>query len=144
LQGSPHVSELTDQRYLGQTRGGGERSGPYAHCPLHLSSSFFDLAPVVAEAAANLGKEGAYWRDTALTPVDAITGKRPSDWAVVAGDPADLAPLMATGAWVSLAWQRRSSGGPWLWTDRYSSPLAALRSWSGGVGARLTNSVAPD
>jgi hypothetical protein len=94
---------------------------------LHLSSRFFDLGPVVAEAAASLGREGAFWHDTTLATVDAITGKRPSDWAVVARDPAALRAAMATGSWVPLASQRRSSGGPWLWTDRYSSPLAALR-----------------
>jgi hypothetical protein len=93
----------------------------------HLSSGFFDLSPVVAEAAASLDKEGLYWDDVELSPVEAVTAKQPSRWAVVASDPAALAPLQGTGPWVPLASQRRKRGGPWLWTDRYSSPLAALR-----------------
>jgi hypothetical protein len=97
---------------------------------LHLSSRFFDLGPVVAEAAASLGVPGAFWHDTALGTVDAINGKRPSDWAVIARDPAVLREVMRSGAWLPLASQRRGSGGPWLWTDRQSSPMGALRGWS--------------
>jgi hypothetical protein len=80
---------------------------------LHLSSRFFDLGPVVAEAAASLGRR-------------APSGTTP---------PAALRAAMATERWVPLASQRRSSGGPWLWTDRHSSPLAALR--------RLSRQVVP-
>jgi hypothetical protein len=120
------------------------KASPRGLVAFHLSSSFFDLAPVVAEAAASLGKQGAFWHDDSLTAVQAITGKRPSDWAVVAADPGALAPLMASGPWVPLASQRRATGGPWLWTDRFSSPLAALRRWSGGVRAlSRTTSATP-
>jgi hypothetical protein len=94
----------------------------------HLSSTFFDLSPVVAEAAASLGKEGLYWDDESLSPVDAVTAKQPSCWAVVGGDPDALTPLKRRpDAWVPLDSKRRTGGGPWLWTDRYSSPLAVLR-----------------
>jgi hypothetical protein len=98
----------------------------------HVSSRFFDLAPVLAEAAARLGKEGAFCRDTDLGTVEAITGKRPSDWVIVAADPAVVHAAMGLGAWVPLATQRRTTGGAWLWTDRYSSPLASLRPWNFG------------
>ena len=104
------------------------------------TSTFFDLGPVVAEAAASLGKEGAYWRDDSLSAVEAITGKRPSAWAVVARDPANLLPLEASGPWTPLSSQRRPTGGPWLWTDRTSSPLAAMRGWTGGVRALAPSS----
>jgi spermidine synthase len=92
----------------------------------HLSSNFFDLSPVMAEAAASLGKEGVYWDDEALSPTEVATAKQPSRWAVLAADPGALAPLKGVDGWVPLTSRRRLRGGPWLWTDRYSSPLAAL------------------
>jgi hypothetical protein len=109
----------------------------------HLSSRFFDLAPVLAAAAASLGEPGAFWHDDSLSTVEAITGKRPSDWAVVAADPADLAALMASGPWVPLSSQLHATDGPWLWTDRRSSPLGALRRWTGGVRAVATAHPGP-
>jgi SAM-dependent methyltransferase len=93
----------------------------------HVSSSFFDLAPVLAEAAADLGKEGLYWFDTEISPVEVVTAKEASRWVIVAREPAALALLAGSGSWMPLASVRRTEGGPWLWTDRYSSPLAALR-----------------
>jgi hypothetical protein len=93
----------------------------------HLSSRFFDLAPVLAAEAASLGKDGLFWFDTTLSTVDAITGKWPSCWAVVANAAGDLAAVARAGAWVSLDSQRRSGGGPWLWTDQVSSPLGVMR-----------------
>ena len=92
----------------------------------HLSSNFFDLSPVMAEAAASLGKEGVYWDDEALSPTEVATAKQPSRWAVLAADPGALVPLKGADGWVPLTSRRRLRGGPWLWTDRYSSPLAAL------------------
>jgi spermidine synthase len=100
---------------------------PGAVAAYHLSSSFFELAPVIAEAAAALGKEGLFWYDQDLAPAALAVGKLPSAWVVVAASAADLEPLRSTGPWQPLSAQRRTSGGPWLWTDRYSSPLAALR-----------------
>jgi hypothetical protein len=93
----------------------------------HLSSSFFDLAPVVAETAASLGKQGLFWLDATMSPIEVVTLKQPSRWVVVAPDAGDLEQLAGAGKWEPLASVRRTDGGPWLWTDRYSSPLAALR-----------------
>jgi hypothetical protein len=106
------------------------RLAPGGLVAFHLSSRFFDLAAVVAEAAAGLGKPGLYWHDTSLSPVDVITGKRPSDWAVIASDARDLQVL--AGGWGALSAQRRAGAG---WTDQYSSPLGALRPWTGRVRA---------
>jgi hypothetical protein len=92
----------------------------------HLTSNFFDLAPVLAEVAASLGDEGLSWNDEDLSATNVVTGKQPSLWVVLARDTAALAPLKQTGRWTPLASQRRTDGGPWLWTDNYSSPLAAL------------------
>jgi len=99
---------------------------PHGLAAFHLSSSFFDLAPVLAESAANLGISGLYWHDATLAPVEVVTGKQASRWVVLARDAGDLAVLTGAGAWVPLASMRRNDGG-WLWTDRYSSPLVALR-----------------
>jgi hypothetical protein len=46
---------------------------------------------------------------------------------VVANAADDLAAVARAGAWVSLDSQRRSNGGPWLWTDQVSSPLGVMR-----------------
>jgi SAM-dependent methyltransferase len=92
----------------------------------HVSSTFFDLAPVLAEAAAVLGKEGLYWYDQDMAPAALAVGKLPSCWVVVAREVLDLGTVHRTGPWTPLS-QRRTSDGPGLWTDRYSSPLAALK-----------------
>jgi hypothetical protein len=91
-----------------------------------LSTTFFDLSPVVAEAVASLGTEGLYWHDRELSTVEIVTAKLPSTWIVAARTPADLDVVAKSGPWASLSSQRRATGGPWLWTDLYSSPLAAL------------------
>jgi hypothetical protein len=93
----------------------------------HLTSNFFDLVPVVAEVAASLGALGVSWDDKELSTTDVVTGKQPSLWVVLARDPDALAPVAKTGPWVPLASQRRTNAGRWLWTDSYSSTLAALR-----------------
>ena len=93
----------------------------------HLSSRFFDLAPVLAEQASSLGRPGLFWNDEALPAVAAIAGKWPSRWAVVANSRAYLTAIERSGPWVSLESLRRSTGGPWLWTDEYSSPLGVLK-----------------
>jgi hypothetical protein len=98
--------------------------GPDGLAAFHLSSTFFDLAPVVAEAAAALGKEGLYWYDQDLSPAALAVGKLPSCWVVIAREPSALAAVRPTGPWTPLAQHRRAGA---LWTDRRSSPLAALK-----------------
>jgi hypothetical protein len=90
----------------------------------HLSSNYFELAPVVAEAAAVLGKEGLYWYDQDLGQAALAVGKLPSCWVVVAREAGVLAAIRGTGPWTPLSGQRRAGA---LWTDRRSSPLAALK-----------------
>jgi spermidine synthase len=92
----------------------------------HLSSEFFDLSPVVAEAAASLGTGGVYWDDRELSPLEVVTAKLPSRWAVI-GDLGSIAVLRGADPWMPLDSRRQARGGPWLWTDQYSSPLAAIR-----------------
>ena len=69
----------------------------------HLTSNFFDLAPVLAEVAASLGDEGLSWNDEDLSATNVVTGKQPSLWVVLARDTAALAPLKQTGRWTPLA-----------------------------------------
>jgi hypothetical protein len=94
---------------------------------LHLTSNFFALAPVVAEAAASLGVEGLYWEDAEISAAQLVTGKLPSRWVLVSRDPAALSSVARRAPWVPLATQRRPEGERQLWTDRYSSPLSALQ-----------------
>jgi hypothetical protein len=93
----------------------------------HLSSNFFALAPVVAEAAASLGVEGIYWDDEDLSTAQIVTAKQPSRWALVARDSRALSSIVGRYPWVPLATQRGPEGERPLWTDRYSSPLSVLQ-----------------
>jgi hypothetical protein len=93
----------------------------------HLSSRYFDLGPVMAAGAAALGAPGLYWYDETPRPAGLAVGQAASCWVLVARDAADLEPVRPTGPWTPLSSQGRIPGTRWLWTDRYSSPLTALR-----------------
>jgi spermidine synthase len=94
---------------------------------LHLTSRHFDLATVVAELAASLGRPGLFWDDAAVTPSQLVVGKQPSRWAVVAASAADLERLRAQGVWQPLRAFEPSGRPARPWTDRHASPLSALR-----------------
>jgi hypothetical protein len=95
----------------------------------NVTGTYFDLAPVLAEGVAALGDlaGGLYWSDDSHLPAGLALGKAPSCWVVVAADRAYLEAIRGTGPWAPLSSQRRTGGRRWLWTDRSSSPLAALR-----------------
>jgi hypothetical protein len=84
----------------------------------NVSSRWFDLTPVVAASAADLGLIAVERRDAEFGK-GAERGKHPSIWVVVARSRSAVAPLLASGRW-HLA--RGGSG----WTDDFSNPLRAL------------------
>jgi hypothetical protein len=84
----------------------------------NVSSRYFDLAPVVAASAAELGLISVQRLD--LTHgTGAQRGKHPSIWVVVARRRSAVAPLLATGRWKTAD---TGSG----WTDSYSNPLRSM------------------
>ena len=84
----------------------------------NVSSRWFDLAPVVAASAADLGLVAVERRDRELGK-GAELGKHPSIWVVVARSRSAVAPLLATGRW------QVAQGGSG-WTDGFSNPLRSL------------------
>lgn len=87
---------------------------------VHISSRFFDLAPVVAAAAADLGWEATEGRGSGST-----TGTTPSRWILLSADPAVHGGLTSLPRWEPLDLTRRVH-----WTDDYSSVLSVL-DWFG-------------
>ena len=84
----------------------------------NVSSRWFDLRPVVAASAADLGLVAVERVD--VTPGRAgERGKRPSIWVVVAQKRSAVEPLLATGRWQVA----RGTDG---WTDSFSNPIRAL------------------
>ena len=84
----------------------------------NLSSRYFDLAPVVAASAADLGLTAVQRID--LTPgTGAERGKHGSLWVAVARQRSAVAPLLATGRW-------RTAEPGRSWTDAFSNQLSSL------------------
>jgi hypothetical protein len=89
----------------------------------HVSSRFFDLAPVLAKIAADWGLVGYVRNDKEVPPEKAGEAMRPSVWVVLARDENDLGQIAHSGPrWVRLA---AAADDP-LWTDDYTNVLGAL------------------
>ena len=109
--------------YFGKLRPGGILA-------LHLTNQNLDLAPVVDALVADAGASGAIQQNEVESAEELMQGKDPSQWAVIARDPATLAPLMASGRWTPLPVH---PGHPpdrrYLWTDDYSSVFSVVENW---------------
>jgi hypothetical protein len=98
------------------------RLKPRGVMAFHISSRFFNLAPVLATIARAAGLVAYVRNDRDVPPERAAEAKRPSDWVVLASSPADLGQL----AHASTRWIRLSDTGGALWTDDYTNVLGAL------------------
>ena len=96
---------------------------PHGVLVLHLSNRFFDLEPVVARIARDGGWSGRLRSDGQVSERERSQGRFPADWAVVAREERELAPLAGDPRWRRL---RERAGVP-LWTDSYSSLVSILR-----------------
>jgi spermidine synthase len=85
---------------------------------VHVSNRYFDLEPVVAAAARQLGL-------VAITGMDveprATEGADASEWVIVARSYADVAALVS-----GIDWRTARDHGRAAWTDRSSDLLRAL------------------
>ena len=99
------------------------RLKPRGMMAFHVSSRFFDLAPVLARIAADLGLVGYLRNDRDTLPEKVEQAMRPSVWVVLARSQADFGQIaQAAGRWVRLD---AAAGDP-LWTDDHSNVLTAL------------------
>ena len=100
------------------------RLKPRGLIAFHLSSRFFDLAPVAARIAADRGLAGYVRHDEDVPPDQAAEAKRASDWVVLARDENDVGQIARSAPrWMRLV---ADLGDP-LWTDDYANVLGVLR-----------------
>lgn len=91
-----------------------QRVAPQGVLLFHVSNRFFDLRPLLAAAARDLGYDLA-WRERLR---DLATGEDPSRYVALARDAAPLAPLRARG-WRGPRGLRAMDA----WTDDHADPL---------------------
>ena len=89
----------------------------------HITNRFVDLEPVLGAIANSLGLHALVQGDHAVSAEDALEGKRPSTWVLLATNSESLQPFMADDRW------RPASADPpdQVWTDGYSDLIGALR-----------------
>lgn len=88
----------------------------------HISNLHLDLEPVFADLAHDAHLACLVRDDTVISPEESALGKAPSVWLVMASQPADLAALARDPRWRPARHDARA-----VWTDDYSSLLAAFR-----------------
>jgi spermidine synthase len=89
----------------------------------HISNRYFDLSPVLGEAAASLKLTTLIQHDSSLSDVEARDGKVASRWVVMARATELLSPFIGDGRWQRLDGQPQGA----LWSDDYSNVLRVLR-----------------
>ena len=88
---------------------------------MHISNRFYELAPILGNAAEVLGITALY-QNRAGTVEDPIQkGEVPSKVVLMSADPAALAPFVGDPRWKALAGQ-----GGLVWTDDHANLLSAL------------------
>ena len=99
------------------------RLKPRGMLAFHVSSRFFDLAPVLARIAADRGLVGYVRNDREIAPDKVEQAMRPSVWVVLGREESDFGQIaQAAGRWVRLNADMRDP----LWTDEYSNVLGVL------------------
>jgi spermidine synthase len=109
------VHLLTSEAFRGYI----DRLAPKGRILFHTSNLYFNLRTPVGAAALSTGLSAVARRHD-VDANEAEQGTFPSEWILVARNPADLAPLLDAPDWQRLA------PGPPAWTDDFSSLLSAL------------------
>lgn len=105
-----------------------KRTKPNGIVAFHISNRYFDLSPVTARIASELGLV-AYIRNDTLE--DSEEQKRDSLWVVLAREKADLGELATRNAmWIEMASDKSDP----LWTDDYSNVLGVFVPLRGVLG----------
>jgi hypothetical protein len=92
---------------------------PHGLLAFHISNLHLDLKPVLGNLARDAKLVCLVQNDDALNDSEKAEGKRASQWAVIARDAADLAPLAADNRWEACEGQAAKR----VWTDNFSSIL---------------------
>jgi hypothetical protein len=96
----------------------------------HISNLYFDLAPTLGNLARDANLAAAIANDVDISQVEHDAGKLGSIWVVMARDAADLDALNSQTS-RGFRWQPLTSRpGLRLWTDDYSNPLGAVKSFT--------------
>jgi hypothetical protein len=98
------------------------RLKPRGVIAFHVSSRFFNLAPVLATIAEDQHLVGYLRNDDMVPPERAAEAMRPSVWMILAREDSDVGQLAHSAP----RWVRLSGGGGPLWTDDYTNVLSVL------------------
>ncbi len=88
----------------------------------HLSNQHLNLVPILAATAASLGLVSYERHDQSVSEREALEGKEPSRWMVMANSTDVLEPLLAGNGW----WPASFDSGTPVWTDESNSILDAM------------------
>jgi spermidine synthase len=88
----------------------------------HISNRHLNLSPVLATTAESKGLTAVVMRDTEVTPQEAVEGKDPSIWVVMARDSVDLGKLTADSRWKAL----KAPPNFRVWTDDFTNLFSVL------------------
>jgi hypothetical protein len=100
-----------------------DKLAPAGVLAFHTSNRYLDLKPVLGNLAQDAGLTALFERDLEVSEAELQAGKSPSEWVVLARDPADLGALARDPRWSPLPTQPSRR----LWTDDFSSILSVLR-----------------
>ena len=98
------------------------RLKPRGVMAFHVSNRFFNLAPVLARIAEDLGFVSYIRNDKDVPPERAAEAMRPSVWVVFARTNNDLGQIARS----TPRWVRLSGAGVRVWTDDYTNVLGVL------------------
>jgi len=87
----------------------------------HVSSRFFDLAPVLANIAGDQGLVAYARNDKDVQPERAAEAMRPSVWVVLAREETDVGQI----ARLAPRWVRLMRNGAQIWTDDFTNVVGA-------------------
>jgi hypothetical protein len=104
-----------------------EKLAPGGVIAWHVSNRNLDLAPIVADLAADAGVV-AWVQTDQPSRAELAQYRTPSIWIALARRAEDLGPLVRDPRWTRL--QGRSDARPW--TDDFSNIVSALRWRLGG------------
>jgi SAM-dependent methyltransferase len=100
-----------------------EKLAPGGVLAFHISNRHFDLDPVLAALARDLGLASTACYDSPITDEEDADGKSVSDWVFLARRAESLRPWSAKPGWGPPV----SRPGFPVWTDDYANALAAFR-----------------
>ncbi|HLO41432.1 MAG TPA: hypothetical protein VK176_10445 [Phycisphaerales bacterium] len=98
---------------------------PRGYIMVHISNRHFNLLPVIARLATDLGCTTAYIHDTKMTPEEQTLYKSVSEWMIITRDEKDLDPFikLPESQWRKV---RKVTEGD-LWTDDHTNVLKIFK-----------------